>query len=234
MDGIKRYFNYVVNQTFTGANVSIIKLLRVTSEYDFVIQKITYKATSGDFTVRCINSEMQWSNNRVQADNFGGTIQYPALLLQPLVINKNSNIELEIVNGATASNVIQIVFEGYLTPNAVPTGRQWFQYVSNIAFTGISQQTIAEIKVSSNKNFVIHKFMAKPTVDDFQVDIIDANEKWTQEYVKSGCLFGTAQRPNILLTPITVVANSSILFQLINGSTATNNIQLCVEGYLEG
>ncbi len=234
MNGMKRYFTYVVNHTFSAASASIVKLLRTTSEYDFCIQKIMARATTTDFTVRTINSEFQWSNSAVKADNFAGDVNEPNILLEPVRIPKNTNIELELINGATASNVIQLAFEGYLTPNMENINRQWFQYITDISFTGASEQAIRTLKISSNRNFILQKFVAKATATDYQVDIIDANEKWTQEYVRGSCLFGTAKKPNILLTPLVIMANSSITLQLINGATASNPVQLCLEGFLEG
>lgn len=231
---IKKWYIYNVNVTFTAASEVQTKLLRVSSEYDFVANKIVAINTNADWKVRVINSEFQWSNQAVQGANFAGNVTYPNILLEPLVIPKNSNIELEITNGtALAANTVQICFEGYLTPAMNIVTRSWYQYVASITFTGASQQSIAEMRISSNKNFVVQKFVAKATATDYQVDIIDANEKWTQTYIYGSNLFGTAQLPNILLNPIIVLANSSIIFHLINGATAANPIQLCLEGYLE-
>jgi hypothetical protein len=170
----------------------------------------------------------------VKSDNFASDILQPNILLEPIRIAKNSNVELELTNGATASNVIQLVFEGYLTPNMENINRLWYQFVYSKSFTAASEQAIASFNISSSKNFIIQKFNVKATATDFQADIIDANEKWTQEYTLASCLFGTAKQPNILLTPIPVLANSNISIHLINGATATNPIQLCLEGYLEG
>lgn len=233
MNGLKRYFTYVVNHTFSVASATANKLLRTTSEYDFVIQKVTARQTTVDYTIRSINSEFQWSNLAVKSDNLAGDVNDPNILLEPIKIPRNSNIELELINGATASNVIQLAFEGYLTTRIENMDRQWFQYISDISFTGASEQATREIKISSYRNFIIQKFVAKATAVDYTVDIIDANEKWTQEPVKGSCIFGTAKKPNVLLTPIPVIANSSIVFLVVNGATATNPVQLCLEGYLE-
>jgi hypothetical protein len=232
---ITKWYVYNVNATFTATGQVLRKLLKVSSEYDFVINKIVSVESNADWKVRVVNSEWQWSNQAVQGDNFSGSVNFPNILLEPLVIPKNSNVELEITNGtALAGNVIQIVFEGYLTQSAPINKRQWYQYIADVAFTGANEQAITEMKISSYRNFIVQKFVAKATATDFQVDIIDANEKWTQTFVKALNLFGTAEQPNILLNPIIVMANSSIIFQMINGATAINPVQLCLEGYLEG
>lgn len=230
----KRWYQYVVDHEFSSANASKKKLLQVQSDFDFVIETITYKATDDDFEVRVINSEQQWSNDKIDALNFGGTVKKPNILLEPAKVRKNTNIEIELTNGATASNTIQICLTGYLIREMPLSNRMWYQYVAeDVAFTATGEQARRVLKIASDKNFIIQKFIANATADDFTVDIIDANLKWTQNYVESVNIFGTAQEPNILYTPIPVMANSTIILQLVNGSTATNNIQLCLEGYLE-
>jgi hypothetical protein len=232
---LTKWFMYKVNATFTAVNEVQTKLLKVSSEYDFVVNKIVSVQTNADWKIRVINSEMQWSNQAVQGGNFAGSVIFPNVLLEPLVIPKNSNIELELTNGVgIAANIVQVVLEGYLVVNAPIKNRLWYQYIADKTFTIANQQAITEMRISSYKNFVVQKFVVKAATTDFQVDIIDANEKWTETFVQAGNLFGTAQQPNILLNPIIVLANSSIIFQLINGATAANAVQLCLEGYLEG
>lgn len=237
MNALKRWYVYTVSFNFTVANTSQRKNLQVSSEFDFVIQKITSRQTATDFTARVINSEYQWSNRAIQQPNFSGNAQYPAICLEPIKVPKNTNIEIEVVNGATATNNIYLVFEGYLTQDMsqlINTGRNWYQYAENYAFTGANEQTIMRMRISSHNNFIVQKLVVNATATDYRIDIIDANEKWTQNYIYGSALIGTAQRPNILMTPIVVLANSSIIFQLINGATASNPLQLCLEGYLEG
>lgn len=231
---LKRWYVYPFSYTFTTASTRTApQQLGVSSEYDFVIQKITSKQTSTDFKLRIQDSEFQWSNADVDQPNFAGTAQYPNIMIEPIKIPKNTNIEIVLINGATASNAIQLMFEGYLVQNMVPTNRRWYQYILDFPFTVASQQLQRGVNISSYKNFLVQKMYANATATDYQVDIIDANLKWTQNYVYGANLIGTVQRPNVVMTPIPVVSNTSILVQAVNGATASNTVQVVLEGYLE-
>jgi hypothetical protein len=109
--------------------------------------------------------------------------------------------------------------------------RRWFQYPIEIILTA-NQQGTKEIHVSSEHNFICQKFVHTRT-GAYKVRMVDANEIWQNDYVDGDNLCGTAQQPNILLNPIIVPKNATVLFQFIDISGAGNTIRITMEGYLE-
>lgn len=229
---------YSVTQTFTSTSESAQQQLIFNNDYDFVVQKLMHYATATDYTVQMVQGHMLYQGSPVYAPALFGTIQYPAEIERPgtnspFVLKRGSNVYFNMVNGSTASNTVQMVLEGYHTDEVVSPDKQWFQYpIKTFTFTGTSEQQYGTLQNTSGFDFIIEKFLAYATTDDYYVKITDANIWWIQNLNHSTTCFGTAQRPNVLRQPIVFPAGGSLTAQVVNGATASNTVQLVLEGYL--
>jgi hypothetical protein len=126
--------SYVYNADFLtgtssalGANGTVNVPIQITSEADFVVQKVTanvWGAAAGtllqdpDYTLNvAISSGRPWFNAPVQLRAICGTFaaaEQPYPLPFPRLIPLNSTLTVTVVNRtATAANFLQILFQGF-------------------------------------------------------------------------------------------------------------------------
>lgn len=110
--------------------------------------------------------------------------------------------------------------------------RQMFQYVIDQTLTG-SGSAVATVNTQGDSFFVVQKIIALST-GRFTASILGglgSDASWSDKVVNDQNLFGTAQRPFILLDPIILAPSTAIVVSLADVSTSTNVVQIVFEGY---
>ena len=231
---MRQYIQYSVEATFTAVNEPQVKQILFNNEFDFVCQEMKAYSSNGDYSVQMLQGNQLYQNAYVNAVNVFGTVQYPAVMLTPMIIKRGTNFQLNIKNGVgLAGNKVQLVLVGYHTDEILPNDKQWFQYpLETVVFAGASANEWRTITNNNGYDFVIEKFIGNATADDYYVRMTDANIQWTLNLDHSQTTIGTAQRPHILKQKITMPAGATLQVQILNGATAVNSIQIVYEGYL--
>jgi hypothetical protein len=89
-----------------------------------------------------------------------------------------------------------------------------------------------EIKTQQDSIFIVQTMMAVRT-GRFTARFLDdgSGNNWNNQPILDLDIFGSAQRPNIMIDPIVVWPTSSILISLANLTAAPNSIEIALGGY---
>jgi hypothetical protein len=241
-------YRYPVGGTI-GAVIGTTGQAQVTTQRDsyFVVQKLVALST-GTFQTQIKEGGTGYllsdPNVFINRDNLFGTAQRPNILIDPLVIPPSSLLIFSLVNGIAGANTFEMVLEGYkhydLSNPPIVAAQdivkpykgavKWFQYAQNISSLGGARSS-NPIRVSSEANFVIRKYVASST-GAFTVNIVStgAATPLMDSPVSNANFFGTAQRPNIIHKSRWVRKNSTLQIEVVDTSAAPNAIQIVLEG----
>ena len=120
----KEFFTYNLSKTLTGASYTQFLFtdteLKLATDYDFEINKISYVATSSSINVIMANRGI--ADNMVTLNPMGLNITSiagyisrgvkPYILSKPYLIKKGSKIAFEFQNYSLVSNTIRLSFHG--------------------------------------------------------------------------------------------------------------------------
>ena len=229
---MERFYQYSVEHNFTSASETKSKTINIDKDYNFVVLKMV-ATCSASFTVSLKSGGKLFTNKQINNANIFGTAQLPNILLTPLILLRGTDFTVDMVNGSTASNSVEIVFEGYLTDKMIPIQKQWKQYgFEQLSFTSTSQSLSTTINIDDTYDFVIQKIVGTDDASgDYQVFITANMNMFSNDLINAKNIIGTAQYPNILSKPFLLTKRSSIILQVLNGATASNNVNIVLEGY---
>lgn len=108
---------------------------------------------------------------------------------------------------------------------------QYFQYTVRRTLTASQVDTGGITKIQNDSDFLIQKMVANST-GIFTAQALDTGtgRQFYDRALNNVNLYGTAQRPSILLHPKLVYANSQINWTLTDASVAGNTIEIVLEG----
>ena len=106
-----------------------------------------------------------------------------------------------------------------------------FLYSNAIALTA-NQRTTLEIKTMQDCIFVVQTLMAKST-GRFQSRFLEdgSGNNWQNTLITDTLVFGTAQLPNVLMTPVPLYSSSSVVLDILDTSGAPNAVEVVLGGY---
>lgn len=109
---------------------------------------------------------------------------------------------------------------------------QHFSYAVNVAVGASAIDTSGITKIQNDSDFLVQKMMASATSTTATVQALDTGtgRQFFDRALNLNNVLGTAQRPNVLLHPKLLYANSQINWTLTDGSGAPNTIQVVLEG----
>lgn len=240
----QHYFVYSSQVTIpAGVGSKIQDEIKIQSDSYFDIQRI-YVVDNGAFKVSLKDSYLNyaWQSDPVHRDNLCGTPEFPAFLLDPVLMPPNTSIFLEYENLVAGANALQLVLEGSrrfgpkFPSDAELSDRsrkRWFQYVYDVTLPANSIKTFVE-QINADSFFLCKKLMAVKTGDAALRMAISTlgNRNLSDRRINLDNIFGRALRPNALPKNqrIPLGPNSTVQFEAEDLSGADNDIQLCFEG----
>jgi len=121
---------------------------------------------------------------------------------------------------AVQSSLAPVERYDYLYSNAVQIG------------AGVGTPAQLDIKTQADSIFVVQTLMAMSD-GRFSARFTDdgAGASWSNDLVSDPNLFGTAQRPNILIQPIIIYPTSKVVVNLYNLIAGANDVEIVLGGY---
>jgi len=219
-----------------NANERRDETLKIEADSDFIIEKV-YAIYDGSFKVNFLDttSNYNWFSDRIRAENFFGTPQYPNELIKPIELLRNTLIKIDIENLLNTPNNIEIAFEGYrIYDNPITIGKtRYFAYVKDITISPLDMIS-DNILTSGDTDFIIHRLIATKE-DDYSVELkLSASnlggKRLNNEFCNIDNIFGSVLRPNIVKHPLTISKNSLIQIDVKNLLNKSEYIQLVFDG----
>lgn len=240
-------FRYSTAGTIPGGVGTGVLPLKITTHSDsyFVIQKLI-AVNAFEFTcqIQETGSGILLSDSPIYNVNMWGTAQRPAILIDPLVLAPSSDIKFALVNQNAGANAVQLILEGYKhydlkNPPVMKSQSllkpfqgsiKWFDYSADVSLAANAFTSIP-IKIQSDSNFILRKYIGKST-GNFSLRLSDtaSGSQWSDNLIQRDNFLGTAQYPAILHKSRWVRKNSTIQVELQDLSGAPNTIQVVLEG----
>ena len=246
-DGNWLHYTYTAPVTFTAASEKKSPQLTLdgTSHFLCLALYATYTAT---FTTLLRKNQRAYMNAPVNAANLFGTRQLPHWLPQPILMPPSEAFYMDLTNGTTAANTLQLAFlgirvfdraAGELLLRKAADGRilsaaqEYYSYVTDVTLTA-SQRKPASFQLNAGGDFVARNLIASQT-GIFQDRISDSGGTrgdWDDNLINNANLFGTASYPGEI-HPRKIRANATLTHDVKDTSVAGNTLQLVIEGYQE-
>lgn len=108
---------------------------------------------------------------------------------------------------------------------------QFFQYSLRTSLTALQSLSNLFVKINADSDFLVQKITGNAT-GNYNILINDTGQgrNFFSGAVRNDLIVGTAQRPNILIHPRLLFANSQLNFTLTDLSNGANTIEIVLEG----
>jgi len=229
------YFFGYTKQINLSANERKDITLQLDGDADFVIERI-YANYDEPFEIQIADSTRAtyWFYDKIRAENFFGTPQYPNELAYPIELKKNTRLTFDIKNLSANANNVEIVFEGYkIFHNIALSPKKPYWYVKRFSVTALNIITDS-LLITSDADFLIQKFIGYIT-ENYSLQLKLNFSALSGRYIYSGFtnfdnIFGSLLRPNVLKHPIKATKNSIITFEVKNLTNDTQDVELVFDG----
>jgi hypothetical protein len=116
-------------------------------------------------------SGRNWASSAVNQNNVVGTVLFPHVLREPIVLAPNTLITLDLTNLLPVANAVQIVMDGFkhfdlahppMPEQVVPPAnrrKRWFQYIVDKTVAANNRDT-AQLKIQSDSWFYAQEVTA--------------------------------------------------------------------------
>jgi hypothetical protein len=217
-------------------NQRIDDTLKIEADSDFIIEKV-YASYDDSFKINIIDtsSNYNWFSDRIRAENWFGTPQYPNELTKSIEILRNTLLKIDIENLVNAPNNIEIAFEGYRiydTPITIGKTR-YFAYVKDLTINALDLIS-DNILTNADSDFIIQRLVAYKDEDySLELKLSASNlggRRLNNEFCNIDNMFGSVLRPNILKHPLTIEKNSLIQFDVRNLLNSIIKAQIVFDG----
>jgi hypothetical protein len=240
----QHYFVYSAKAVIpAGIGQRIQAMVTMDPDSYFWVRKM-YNTDNGPFSVQLRDSFLNytWQDHYVYRDNIFGTPEYPAVLLDPILLPPRVNVIAELENFSEEENEVEIVFEGTRCYGSkIPSDteisdsmrKRWFQYVFD-DMVPANARVIKTFSANADAFFLTKKLMAVKT-GDFAVRASLSSlgsRAISDKLINADNMFGRAVRPNVLpkYQRIPYPPNSIAQFELQDLSGANNTLQIVFEG----
>jgi hypothetical protein len=242
-----RHYTYTSPVVFTAASETTSPQLSLDGLSWFLCLAL-YATFGGTFTTLLRKNSKSYMNNPVNNANLWGTRELPHWLPQPILMPPSEAFYLDLVNGATAPNTIQLAFlgirvydrtagESLLRRTAdgrtLANPQEYYAYATNKVLTA-SQRTPVSFQTNAGGDFIARNLIATST-GVFQTRITDSGGDrgyWDDNLVNKANLWGTASYPGEI-HPARIKSNATVTYDVKDTSVAGNTLQLVMEGYQE-
>jgi len=232
---MNNHFTY--NKKITlNPNQRIDDTLKIEADSDFIIEKV-YALYDGSFKFNIVDttSNYAWFSDRIRAENWFGTPQYPNELTKPIDTLRNTLLKIDIENLTSDVNKIELAFEGYRiydTPITIGKTR-YFAYVKDLTLQALDMIS-DNILTNADSDFILQRLIAYKDHDySLEMKLSASNlggRRLNNEFCNIDNMFGSVLRPNILKHPLTIDRNSLIQFDVRNLLPAQENAQIVFDG----
>lgn len=108
---------------------------------------------------------------------------------------------------------------------------QYFQYSIRRTLTALQRDTGGFTKIQNDSDFLVQKIVGLSTgIYNFNLLDTGTGRQFFDRELNNVDIVGTAQRPNVLLQPKLLYANSTVNSVLVDTSNAGNTVELVLEG----
>lgn len=244
MEEGQHLFQYVSKKIIpAGIGSTIQDEIKIDSDSFFDIQKM-YNVDGGDFKIMIRDTYLNytWMSYPAFRECVFGTIEFPSILYDPILLPPTTSILVEYTNLVAAPNPVECVFEGArrysqkFPSDAEMSDRsrkRWFQYVFNVSVPASNKVTKVE-SINADSFFLTKKLIHKKTGDAQNRVAVSTlgNRNLSNVMVSLDNMYGRALRPNSLPRNqrIPLPPNSVLQFEVQDLSGADNEIQLVFEG----
>lgn len=243
-----QFFQYTVREVVAGSARDTSGLTKIQNDSDFLAQKIVGTATNAAYNLQILDTGTgrQFFDRELRGPaTVVGTAQRPAILLHPKLLYANSQLNWTLVDVSTSENTIEVVLEGIKLYKTLPSAftprgviqLEKYMDVDTFAYSilsviGANATGVGAVNIQGDSDFLITKITGRSTSPSYRLRITDTACGWqfSDDFVDSANLVGTAQQPNVLLHPQLVLANSALLVDFQDTSGSENTIELVVEG----
>lgn len=250
----KEYFVYGINFTSLNAGSGVVytsDVLRVDSDSDFELQKMTYWATNGNIRLRIRDdsSGRYIIKNSVDLRNIASNfIGVPFIFPRPYQFLAGSTVTVEVSDASGLANSLRLYFQGAkIRPGDPPWGifdsvqRKliWKKYKSLMPFVygtelrpiAANSNTYTRIEVDNDAHFLVMKitgFSTGPCLIEFKEGA--RGRDWQNIPVHSSSFLGNGQFPNVLYSERFIYRGSVISINVQDLSGSSNNVEINLIG----
>ncbi len=109
---------------------------------------------------------------------------------------------------------------------------RYFAYTIRRVLTASQRDEGGVTKIQNDSDFLVQQLVANATSTIFDAQILDtgSGRNFFDAITRAALVFGTAQRPNVLLHPKLINANAQLNWTLLDGSGASNTIEVVLHG----
>ncbi|MEM5806969.1 MAG: hypothetical protein QW474_01115 [Candidatus Aenigmatarchaeota archaeon] len=217
------------------ANQRINTQLNLLADSNFILEKV--KALYDEpflIQIKDTTSNYDWFNDRIRAELFFGTAQYPNILPFPIELKKASILKLDIENLSGNNNDLELFFEGYRVFEDIKLSKkQYFGYPISLTIPALDIYTHT-ILINNDFDFLLQRLIGYKD-NDYSLEIrikfscLSGTEIFS-EFTNIDNIFGSVLRPNDLIHPIRVKRNSIITIDIKNKTNVNQNVYLLLDG----